>query len=241
MSKKIYETIGCNHTGTGLLLENDGYTSINMTENKMLKESIDNFNSGKAHELPNPFVVSAVFQKYGIKNANGRIYPEDVLKREIEKYQTMIRDRRAILELEHPESASINLERACGEVIELHWVGHTLVGKIEIPITEGFRRFGICSSMADLVAQWIVSGIKIGVSSRALGSVEQKGDYLQVGNDLEIVTFDVVAQPSTNQAFIEVKEENLKPYIEENTNLFSNKETILENKTFEKFKNWLNG
>ena len=78
-------------TGTGLLVENDGFISLDIKENKTIKEALE---TGDA-KLPSPFIVSAVFQKYGIENANGRIYPEDVLKREVEKYQQAIAERRA--------------------------------------------------------------------------------------------------------------------------------------------------
>lgn len=240
MTKKIYETIGANRTGTGLLLENDGYISINMPENKVLKESIDNFKAGLAHDLPRPFVVSAVFQKYGVKNANGRIYPEEVLKREVEKYQKNVRERRGFGELEHPDDSNINLERVCINIVELHWVGHTLIGKIELPITEGFRRYGVCSNLADLVAQWIISELRVGVSSRALGSVIQKGDYLLVGDDLEIICWDVVSTPSTPLAYIDKDEENLRPFIQENIEENVSKDIILEDNKFNKFKKWLN-
>lgn len=239
MARKLYETIGANHTGTGLLLENDGYASIDMPENKVLKESIDKFNNGLANDLPNPFIVSAVFQKYGIKNANGRVYPEDILRREVERYQKNIKERRAYGECEHPDDANVNLERVCMNIIELHWVGHTLIGKIELPITEGFRRYGICSNFADRVAQWIISGLRIGVSSRALGSVSQKGDTLFVNDDLEIICWDCVSTPSTPLAYIDTKEENLKPFIQENSEENDSKDIILEDSKFNKFKEWL--
>ena len=75
-------------SGYGLLIENDGYMKLDEgTRKSMLKESLD---GGMEWNVPNPFVVDAVFQKYGIKNANGRIYPENILKREVEKYQKRI-------------------------------------------------------------------------------------------------------------------------------------------------------
>jgi hypothetical protein len=242
--KDILLEIHKGNTGTGLLLENDGYASLEMKENKMLKESIDDFKNGMAHELPRPFVVSAVFQKYGVKNANGRIYPEDVLKREIENYQELVRDRRAMGELEHPTQTSINLERVCMNVIELHWVGHTLVGKMELPITEGFRRYGICSNLADTVAQWLISGLKIGVSSRAIGSVQQSGDNLLVSSDLSIISFDIVGQPSTPNAYLSTTDEALKPYIEESIDDKKDSTPLNESTKddkLSKFDSWLNG
>lgn len=229
------------NVGTGLLLESDGYASLDMPENKTLKESIDNFKSGDAVELPRPFVVSAVFQKYGIENANGRIYPEAILKREVERYVNQeIRERRAYGECNHPNSNAIDVERICMNIIELHWEGHTLVGKIELPITEGFRKYGICSELADTVAQWLISDLKIGVSSRALGSVTQQMGHLIVGEDLELICWDIVSQPSTPNAWIEKNEEEIKPYIEENKSNDNKKTPILNEDKFSKFDKWLN-
>jgi hypothetical protein len=225
-------------TGTGLLIESDGFIDINSKENKLIKESIDDFKSGVAHDLPRPFVVSAVFQKYGIENANGRIYPETVLKREVEKYQQAIKERRAYGELNHPTESAIDGERICMNIIELHWVGHTLVGKMEIPITEGFRRYGICSNLADTVAQWIISGLRIGVSSRGLGSVTQQMGKLIVGDDYEIVCWDVVTQNSTPGAIIRMEDSELTPFIESVNNDDVNKEVIKEDK-YSKFNKWL--
>lgn len=237
MVQKLTE-IKKGQVGTGLLIENDGYVSLDMKENKLIKEAIENFKED-AIPLPRPFVVSAVFQKYGIENANGRIYPENVLKREEQKYQQAIKERRAYGELNHPESSVIDLGRVCMNTVELHWVGRTLIGKIEFPISEGFRKYGVVSTLADMAAQWLVSGLKIGVSSRGLGTVSQLGGKVIVNDDYEIVCWDVVSQPSTPNAWIDMEEEGIKPYIEENVETEKNN-VIIEDK-FSKFDNWLNG
>ncbi len=219
-------------TGTGLLVENDGFISLDLKENKTIKEALEIEDS----KLPNPFIVSAVFQKYGIENANGRIYPEDVLKREVEKYQRVINERRAYGELNHPDEVAIDLGRIAMNIIELHWEGHTLVGKMEIPISKGFRNYGFISSYADMVAQWLISGLKIGVSSRGMGTVLQQGDHLIVGDDYSIICWDVVSTPSTPNAWIESSPEKLQPYIESK---IETKPIIKEDK-YTKFEHWLN-
>ena len=92
-------------TGFGLLVETDGYISMNEGRNKELFESHKLHESmGGEFHCPYPFVVSAVFQKYGVKNANGRIYPEEVLKKEVEKYQQAIVERRAYGECYTPDA-----------------------------------------------------------------------------------------------------------------------------------------
>lgn len=224
-------------TGTGLLIENDGYVSLDMPENKIIKEAfeVDGVGAISPKELPRPFVVSAVFQKFGIENANGRIYPEGTLRRAVEKYMENVKDRRGYGECNHPSESSIDLGRIAMNIVELHWEGHTLVGKMEIPISEGFRNLGIVSTLADMVAQWLISGLKIGVSSRGLGSVTKEFNKLIVADDYEIVCWDVVAQPSTPQAFIGMNDGEISKYVE------SQKKTgnqINENK-FEKFDKWL--
>lgn len=238
MKKEQLVEIKKGQTGTGLLIESDGYIDINSKDNKMIKESIDDFKSGVAHDLPRPFVVSAVFQKYGIENANGRIYPENILKPEVEKYQQAIKERRAYGELNHPTESAIDAERICMNIIELKWIDHTLIGKLELPITEGFRRYGICSNLADTAAQWIVSGLKVGVSSRGLGDVTQQLGKLIVTN-YELICWDLVTQPSTPNAWIEVNDEKLKPYLES----IDGDKPIIEGKINDKYseiEKWLN-
>jgi hypothetical protein len=202
MEKKKLVEIKRGEEGHGLLIEHDGYISVDCGNNKQLFESFRNINenSERPFHCPNPFVVDAVFQKFGIENANGRIYPEAILKREVEKYQTKIQERRAIGEYNHPSESVIDLSRVAINIIELHWEGHTLVGKMEILVSEGFRRNGIISCQGDQVAHLLLSGIKIGVSSRGLGTVTNKMGVLYVGEDFEIVCWDVVSDPSTPNA-----------------------------------------
>lgn len=199
-----------NKTGHGLLIETDGYMSLNDDRNKTLKENFDPEN----WHVPYPFVVSAVFQKADIKNANGRIYPRAILEREIENYQTRIKERRAYCELNHPDSSTIDLGRISHNIIEMHWNGKTVVGKLELNLTPGYIKYGICSSLGDTAANLLLNGYKIGISSRAIGSVEQKFGVLMVGEDLEIIGFDLVADPSTPGAYLADSEESLQQYFE---------------------------
>lgn len=227
--------------GHGLLIENDGYLSLDLPGNKELRESfnIDNPGAISLKDLPRPFIVSAVFQKFGIENANGRIYPEGALKRAVEKYMEAVNDRRGYGELNHPASeVAIDLERISMNVVELHWEGHTLVGKMEIPISEAYRNYGMICCLADLVAHWLLSGLKIGVSSRGLGSVEKQFNKLIVGDDYEIICWDVVAQPSTPSAFIGLKDKDIAPYVESKENKGTPITESAQNK-FEKFDKWL--
>jgi len=219
-------------TGRGLLVENEGYMSLDETTRKNINESID-----KEGEwfCPAPFIVSAVFQKYGIENHNGRIYPEDILKREVEKYQVKIQERRAYGECNHPDDSVIDLGRVCMNIIELHWEQHTLVGKIEIITSEAFRKQGLICCLGDTIANLLLSGLKIGVSSRAVGSVEQRFGKMIVGDDLELICWDVVSDPSTPNAWITEDPKEVSIYIE---NKEKEGKRIVEN--LSKFDEWLN-
>ena len=200
-------------TGHGILIENDGFMYLkNTKENKMIRESIEN----GEWNIPHPFIVDAVFQKFGIKNANGRIYPEEVLKKQVEIYQQKIDERRALGELNHPAESTIDLDRIAINIIELHWEGRTLVGKLEINTSYGFRKYGIVSTRGDQMANLLLNGYKIGVSSRGVGSVEQKLGQYSVGDDFELICWDVVSDPSTPGAYIGTQEE-LTQYLETDT------------------------
>lgn len=138
----------------------------------------------------------------------------------------------------HPSDSVIDLGRIAMNIIELHWENSTLVGKIEIPLSPGFRKYGIISCLADMVGHWILSGLRVGVSSRGLGTVEQRYGKMIVGDDFELVCWDFVSEPSTPGAWVSLKSDDLSQFIES----FSNKKPLINNssKNLEQFNNWLN-
>lgn len=240
MSKDKLVEIKKGEEGHGLLIEHDGYISSDCGNNKKLFESIHYSNEPeKEFSCPYPFVVDAVLQRYGAQNANGRIYPEHVLKKEAERYQKMIQERRALAELNHPSESVIDLSRVAINVVEMHWEGNTLVGKIEIITSPGFRKYGIISCEGDQTANLLLSGYKIGLSSRGLGTVTNKMGVLYVADDYELVCFDVVSEPSTKNAWIvpdgEIPHEYI--YTNENKTLDKNFKIFEE---IEKMNDWLN-
>ena len=236
MDRKNLVEIHKGESGTGLLIEHDGYISIDCGDNKKLFEEI-NSNTDDDFHCPRHFIVSAVFQKYGVENANGRIYPEHVLKKEVERYMAKINEKRAIGELNHPSESVIDLSRVAMNIIELHWEGRTLVGKLELLTSPGFRKYGIISNQADQTANLLLSGIKIGVSSRGLGTVTNKMGVLYVSDDYEIVCWDIVSDPSTPQAWITPEDNIPQQYIESVENNDS-KSKLFEK--LDKFNEWLN-
>lgn len=134
----------------------------------------------------------------------------------------------------HPDDSVIDLGRVCMNIIELHWEQHTLVGKIEIITSEAFRKSGLICCLGDTVANLLLSGLKIGVSSRAVGSVEQRFGKMIVGDDLELICWDVVSDPSTPNAWITENPKEVSMYIE---NKQKESDKLLEN--LSKFDEWL--
>lgn len=114
----------------------------------------------------------------------------------------------------HPADSTIDLGRIAMNIVELHWEGKTLVGKLELILSEGFRKNGIISCLGDTCANLLLNGLKIGVSSRGVGSVETHMGKYVVGNDFELICWDLVSEPSTPGAWISDKPEKLIPYIE---------------------------
>jgi hypothetical protein len=200
-------------TGFGYLIEHDaGYISPDEPRNKALIREFKklDFNDRDTDSL----IVYVVLQKYGVKNRNGRIYPEQILRRQNEIYQEAIRMRRALGELDHPESSVISGDRISHNIIETWWEGQTLMGKMEIPMTKGFINYGIVSTKGDLVAHYLQQNYMIGVSSRGVGSLKEvKGDFI-VQDDFELICWDIVTAPSTPGSWMFKDKAEARPYVE---------------------------
>ncbi len=210
--KEQLTEIKAGQKGHGLLIEHDGHIIGKKDTIQQIKEDIE---TGHKFVIPDDFIVSAVFQKYGIKNANGRIYPEDILKREVQKYlENQVANHTAIGALDHPNYSSLSGHDVAHRILDLRWEGRTLVGEMKLHLSPGYKKHGVCSTSGDLVANMILDGIRIGVSSRAVGSVEEKFGTLIVGDDLELVGWDDVLEPSTSNAWIATNMQDLQPYIE---------------------------
>lgn len=202
-------------SGFGYLIEQDaGFISPDEPRNQAFINEIKKLETQKV-VIAEPLIVYVVLQKYGILNRNGRVYPEHVLKSQDKIYQDAIRERRAVGELDHPESSIIAGDRISHNIIETWWEGHTLMGKMEILMSPGFINFGIVSTKGDEVANLLRNRIKIGVSSRGVGSlVEGRNGEQIVQDDFEIICWDVVTAPSTPGSWMGSSREALKPYVE---------------------------
>lgn len=163
-------------------------------DKNVIKESVD---SG------GPLTVEGVLQRAEAENQNGRIYPKKILKREAEKYmKNKVNENRALGELDHPESSVVNLKNVSHNVIDMHWEGNDLKGKIEI----------LSTPSGQILQELLEEGIRVGISSRGLGSVSQnRNGTVTVKDDFELVAFDFVSQPSTHGAFMEPINEAADP------------------------------
>ena len=182
----------------GILIEMDaGYISPSDERNlAIIKESKNLLDYSK------PFEFYAVLQKYGVPNRNGRIYPENILKRESENYIKLIKQGKAMSELNHPESSLIDLDRVSHLITDMWWDRHILMGKLKLLTSPGFHERGIVSTKADIAANLLRHGATLGISSRGVGSLVKKGEQNEVQSDFELICFDLVSSPSTPGAYL---------------------------------------
>jgi hypothetical protein len=138
-------------------------------------------------------IVNGVLQRAESRNQNGRVYPKDILMRESKKYTAeFIKERRAMGELDHPDSSVVNLQNVSHNVLEMHWKGNDLVGTVEV----------LSTPAGNILRELFKSGIKLGISSRGLGSIKQESVGDEVQDDFELIAFDFVSNPSTHGAFL---------------------------------------
>ncbi len=146
-------------------------------------------------------VVKGVLQRAEAKNQNGRGYPREILVREAKKYTSeFIKERRAMGELDHPDSSVVNLQNVSHNVLEMHWSGNDLVGTVEV----------LSTPAGNILKELFKGGIKLGISSRGLGSIKQESAGDEVQGDFELIAFDFVSNPSTHGAFLSPVNESVQ-------------------------------
>ena len=155
-------------------------------DKNIIEESI---NSNK------PLVVTGVIQRAEAKNQNGRIYPKEILEREIENYMNgPVKERRALGELDHPESSVINLQNASHNITKVYWNGDDVMGQVDI----------LSTPSGNILKELFRNGITVGISSRGMGSVKDNMSEgtVEVQDDFELLCFDFVSTPSTHGAYM---------------------------------------
>jgi hypothetical protein len=199
-------------TGYGLLIEYDaGF--INPSDNThFIREMKEGSEKGSLNlKIPKLY---GVMQKYGVENKNGRIYPEALLRREVENYMKLVNMGASAGHTDHPDSAIISIKEVSMRVTNLWWEGRNLMGEIYLPITKGYIETGVISHPADKVAHDIMHGFQYGVSSRGVGSLESKGGKNIVQDDFELICWDFVTTPSTNGSWIFSDKSKAEPFKE---------------------------
>lgn len=138
-------------------------------------------------------LVRGIIQRADALNQNGRVYPRHILEKEVNNYMTMVKERRATGELDHADSPVVNLQNTSHVITDIWWQGNDLWGEIEVleDLDQGRNLKGLFKSE-----------IKVGISSRALGSVQKLGEANVVQDDLYLVCWDIVSEPSTHGAFM---------------------------------------
>ena len=153
-----------------------------------------------------------VCQKAGTKNGNGRVYQKPTLAREVEGYQKAIKERRSLGELDHPDDSVINLKNASHLVTKMWWQGDNVMGKIEVLGTPSGR----------ILKDLIKAGIKLGISSRGLGTVKESQGITMVEDDFQLICFDIVSEPSTPGAYMSPQKSMSTPQMDAGINVYLN-------------------
>lgn len=215
-------------TGFGILQERDaGYVSYD--ENKHI------LSEGFEIKLGEPVIINCILQKWGVKNKNGRIYPKDVLVAQVNEYMKMVNSNSAMGEVNHPSSSVISVDNVSHLITKMWWgtgdQENILYGQLKLIVSPGFVKYGVCSMVGDKIVVYLQNKIKLGISSRGVGSLKEVHGENLVQNDFELVGFDLVSTPSTPGAYLfpanadSIKEE-----------IVNKKESIYENKLINAMK-----
>tara|TARA_B100000123_G_scaffold66163_1_gene46686 strand:- start:102 stop:713 length:612 start_codon:yes stop_codon:yes gene_type:complete len=141
-------------------------------------------------------ILTGKLQEAEVQNGNGRVYPKKILEREMKNYAMLIKDSRALGELDHPDDSVINLKNASHMVTDAWWDGNNVMGKVKVLNTPSGK----------ILQQLVNDGVKLGISSRALGSVNESEGRTVVQEDLQLICFDFVSEPSTPNAYMGLQE-----------------------------------
>jgi hypothetical protein len=186
-------------TGFGILIEHDaGYISSGINKD-ILNENFEL----KPNE---PVLINCILQKWGVKNKNGRIYPKDVLVPQVNLYQELVTTNSAVSEADHPDSSIISLQNISPMITKMWWgtgeQENVLYGQLKIIVSPGYINYGVVSVVGDKVVLYLQNKIKLGISSRGVGTLKEINGENLVQNDFELIGFDLVATPSTPGAYL---------------------------------------
>lgn len=201
-------------TGFGILIERDaGFISPEIN-NHILTENF----KVKPNE---PILINCVLQKWGVKNKNGRIYPKEILMRQVDAYQELVRTNSAVSEANHPDNTIISLGNISHLITKMWWGKgideNVLYGQLKLIVTRGYINYGVASVIGDEILLYLENKIRIGISSRGVGSLKEINGENLVQDDFELVGFDLVSTPSTPGAYLFPQMDGTDTKFNENT------------------------
>ena len=144
-------------------------------------------------------MLTGKLQESDVQNGNGRVYPRPIMEREVKRYAAIVEDNRALGELDHPDSSIINLANVSHMITEVWMDGASVMGKAKVLNTPS----------GQILRALVESGVKIGISSRGMGSVKEQMGKTIVEDDFQLICFDIVSEPSTPNAFMALSENKL--------------------------------
>lgn len=191
--------LNAGQTGFGILIEHDaGYISSDLNPTII--------NEGFQLKPNEPVLINCVLQKWGVKNKNGRIYPKDVLIPQVDIYRQLVDSNSAVSEADHPDSSIISLQNISHMITKMWWGKgddeNVLYGQIKLIVSPGFINMGIVSVVGDKIVLYLQNKIKLGISSRGVGTLKEINSENLVQSDFELIGFDLVATPSTPGAYL---------------------------------------
>ena len=148
-----------------------------------------------------PLIMKGILQKAETLNQNGRVYPKNILEREIRNYQKFIQENRALGELDHPDSSVVELKNASHNIKEAYMEGNIVYGTVEILNTPSGK----------ILQSLVESGVTLGISSRGVGSTRTEGNMQIVQDDFQLICWDFVSEPSTPGAFMMKEGKEVSP------------------------------
>ena len=181
---------------------------------KLLREFYELCDGGICHELltedekrqvaEGATFLTGKLQEADVQNGNGRVYPYKVLAREVKNYEKLVRENRALGELDHPDDSVINLKNASHMVTAIWMEDKAVMGKVKVLNTPS----------GQVLKSLVESGVKLGISSRGMGAVSDGAGKVVVQEDFQLICFDFVSEPSTPNSFMmrEAKEYNNKVF-----------------------------
>ena len=186
-------------TGFGILIESDaGYVNSDLNPQFL--------NEGLELKPNEPVLINCILQKWGVKNKNGRTYPKEVLLPQVQEYQLMVDTNSAVSEADHPDSSIISLQNISHMITKMWWgkgeQENVLFGQLKIIVTPGYIKYGVCSVIGDKIILYLQNKIRLGISSRGVGTLKEINGENLVQDDFELIGFDLVATPSTPGAFL---------------------------------------